>query len=147
MRTVIYNFQVGTYLNGLAIDSSGNYIVTQSSSDELSKVTPAGERTVIYQFSAGSWPNGVNIDSSGNNIVAESEADIISMVTPDGVRTAIYTFSDGTGPCDVECTTITYTPISTDEQEPYSTTLILIGIVSIVAVGAIFAVYFMKRKR
>jgi DNA-binding beta-propeller fold protein YncE len=102
VRTVIYTFSEGNGPSDVAIDSSGNYIITEYRTKILSKITPSSERTVIYTFpEAGSHPNVVVIDSSGNYIVTDSGANTLSKVTPSGMRTLIYTFSAGTEPMGV----------------------------------------------
>jgi hypothetical protein len=86
---------------GVAIDGSGNYIVSENWVDKLSMVTPSGVRTVIYSFTTNTAPVGVAIDGSGNYIVAEYGTDKLSMVTPSGVRTVIYSFPANSQPMDV----------------------------------------------
>jgi len=83
----------------IAIDSSGNYIVTECASDRLSMVTPAGAYSVIYNFTKGTTPTGVAIDSSGNYIVGECGTLTISKVTPSGERTVVYAYPSGTPSC------------------------------------------------
>jgi sugar lactone lactonase YvrE len=102
-RTVIYEAPSQTWLEAVVVDSSGNYLVTESSSDlarlalddanTLSKITPEGIRTVIRNFSGSYIPIGCAIDSSGNYIVAEADVNVLSKITPDGARTVIYDFS------------------------------------------------------
>lgn len=104
-RTVIYQAPSQTWLTAVGADSSGNYLVTESSSDlgrsaledanTLSKITPDGARTVIRNFSWSNIPIGFAIDSFGNYIVAEADANVLTKITPDGARTVIYDFSAG----------------------------------------------------
>ena len=106
-RSVIYSFASGTSPIGVAIDGSGNYIVTEylggSGSDYLSMITPSGVRTVIYTFPSGTYPVGVAIDDSGNYIVAEYNYGKVSSITPNGVRSEIYAYPVGTHPTFVAC--------------------------------------------
>jgi streptogramin lyase len=83
----------------IAIDSSGNYIVTECAADRLSKVTPAGAYSVIYNFTKGTSPSGVAIDSSGNYIVTECGTPTISKITPSGERTVVYEYPAETPSC------------------------------------------------
>jgi streptogramin lyase len=104
-RTIIYNFTKLSFPVDVAIDTSGNYIVTQDGSPFahaheigiISKVTPKGVRTVVYNFPEDTYPDALAIDSSGNYIVGESGFNILSKVTPAGVRTVIYDFGSRLG--------------------------------------------------
>jgi len=96
VRTVIGNLAASTWPSVLAIDPSGNYIVSEY--NVLSKVTPARAKTVIYSFPYSDSLGGVAVDSSGNYIVTEMGMGLLSKVTPAGVRTVIYNFSAGAKP-------------------------------------------------
>ena len=85
----------------MAIDSRGNYIVTESGAHVLSKITPDGVRSVVYRFVKGTWPLGLAIDSQGNYIVTEYSTGVLSRITPSGVRTVIHSFEPGTWPAGV----------------------------------------------
>ncbi len=98
VKTDIYTFPTGAGPTSLAIDSAGNYIVTEWESNKVSKITPAGTRTEIYVFAPLTGPAGIAIDNSGNYIIAEHYTGKLSKVTPSGVRTEIYTFATNTGP-------------------------------------------------
>ena len=97
-RTVICRFDSGA--NGLAIDTSGNYIITLDS-EKIVRCTPTGTYQEIYSFAAGAGPLFFAIDSSGNYVVPESGSDKLSQVTPSGVRTIIYNFTPRTMPAAV----------------------------------------------
>ncbi|MCP8311117.1 MAG: Ig-like domain-containing protein, partial [Candidatus Methylarchaceae archaeon HK01M] len=91
--------------NDVAIDSDGNYIVTEEGVCNLVKITPQGERTVIfnYEFVDETGPIGVAIDSDGSYIVTEfhiidGQTCNLVKITPQGERTVIYEFDPGTTP-------------------------------------------------
>lgn len=72
---------------GVAIDGSGNYIMTDSFGGRLFAVTPAGAATLI----AGGLgnPNGVAIAPNGNYIVTDSLNHRLLSVTPQGAVSTI----------------------------------------------------------
>ena len=73
-------------LFGVAIDSEGNYIVTEPRYEALVKIKPVGdhyEREVIFQFDPGTLPYGVAIDSAGDYVVAEAGTRTISRISPE----------------------------------------------------------------
>jgi hypothetical protein len=110
-RTVIYNFTPGSQASAEAIDSEGNYIVTEYGAGNmnggynvseyagrLSKITPDGVRTVIANLTA---PNAVAIDQFGNYIVTQTIwpwMNLLSKVTPEGNVSVIYSFPQGQWP-------------------------------------------------
>ena len=93
VRTAIYTFGSGTfdeYPMRVAIDGSGNYIVTSEDEDyhrALSLITPDGIKTPVYGWAGGNGPVGVAIDSAGNYIVAEPGASehALARITTAGV--------------------------------------------------------------
>jgi DNA-binding beta-propeller fold protein YncE len=58
---VIYTFTGNPAPSGVAIDSEGNYIVTEESTDIICKITLGGSRTVIFTFADDTDPWGVAI--------------------------------------------------------------------------------------
>jgi hypothetical protein len=60
----VYTFAPGSFQAGVAVDTSGNYIVAEQAG-ALSMITPGGVRTVIYDYTAhglgGATPFGVAI--------------------------------------------------------------------------------------
>jgi hypothetical protein len=80
--TTIYEFDRYAYPFGVAVDSDGNYIVTETTNDILSKIMSNGQREIIFQFAPGTWPCGIDIDSAGNYIVTEYSTRTISKISP-----------------------------------------------------------------
>ena len=79
---------------GVAIDSDGNYIVTNNEVDpgSLVKITPSGTVTMIDNFGTNSNPSGIAIDSDGNYIVELYEnGGTLVKITPSGTMTTITT--------------------------------------------------------
>jgi len=95
--------------NGVAVDSTGELYVADTSNDTIRKLTPAG---VVTTFAgtvglAGSvdgtgvgiaalftYPSGVGVDSAGNLYVSDSNNDTIRKITSAGVVT---TFAGAVG--------------------------------------------------
>ena len=71
---------------GVAIDSSGDYIVISSNGDKLSRITPSG---VVSEIASGlRHPQGIAIDSGGDFIITNDRSHL-TRVTPDGTITTI----------------------------------------------------------
>jgi hypothetical protein len=154
---------------GVAIDHSGNYIVTEQNPDVLSKITPDGTRTVVYTFASLTLLGGVATDSWGNYVVAEQGFDVISLITPGtpSTRTVLYTFGTGATPFGVAVvpppssaiiitnTATASTAISTSIVVTTETVAISAGwsqqtlyiAAAIVAIAVIVAVFSLMRRR
>ena len=74
---------------GVAIDASGDFIVTDLTNDSIVRVTPSGVQTLISSGGLLAAPAGVAIDASGDFIVTDLTNDSIVRVTPSGVQTLI----------------------------------------------------------
>jgi hypothetical protein len=88
---------------GVAIDSSGNvYVTDTSNTSEVYKITSSGILSVIAgDGSVGSptqgqatnshlfEPSGVAVDSAGNVFIADSDNDVIEKVTPSGMLSIV----------------------------------------------------------
>ena len=101
VRTAIYTFSSAAgdeHPMRVAIDGSGNYIVTsedKNDSRSLSRITPDGVRTLVYAW-GGSIEGavGVAVDDAGDYIVAELGVTVhaLARITPAGVRSVIYDY-------------------------------------------------------
>jgi sugar lactone lactonase YvrE len=104
------------YPKGIAVDSTGNIYVADTSANTIRKVTPAGVVTTlagtayISGISDGIGPNarfcqpeGITVESSGNIFVTDTCSNIIRKITSSGVVSTIaglgWTFgaTDGQG--------------------------------------------------
>jgi C1A family cysteine protease len=75
----------------VAIDLSGNYVVSNANSNCIVVISPSGN--FIRQFGSGglpggdgnlNYPTGVAVDLSGNYLVADSQNNLIQIFTPSG---------------------------------------------------------------
>ncbi len=87
----------GTNTHGITIDSSGNIYTTNYSSNNVSKITPAGVSTILG--TTGNNPHGITIDSSGNIYTTNYSSNNVSKITPAGVSTILGT--TGTNPYSI----------------------------------------------
>lgn len=99
--------------HGMAMDSSGNLFVTDSSNHIIRKVTPAGEVTTLAgkapfpgsQDGTGDaarfdLPSGVALDGAGNLLVTDSNKHTIRKITPAGVVTTLAGAAEQSGAVD-----------------------------------------------
>jgi streptogramin lyase len=91
------SYAVGSYPQGIAIDSSGNIWVANSSSNNVTEISASG--IIIGTYSVGSSPQGIAIDSSGNIWVANSGSNSLTKLSASGVT--IGTYTAGTNPCNI----------------------------------------------
>ena len=82
---------------GIAIDSMGNYIITEHGIDKLSKITPSGIRFGIYNFTEHSCPIGIAIIPMQEPVGGEIlPFNAISLVAP-WIVTALAAIAMGVG--------------------------------------------------
>src|ERR1043166_3390499 len=82
-----------TSAEGMAVDSSGNLLVADSSDNVVYNFTPNGTRTI---FASGfSAPSDVAIDSTGKVYVADTGNNQVVQLAADGTILGIYTSNEG----------------------------------------------------
>ncbi|NDJ14901.1 MAG: hypothetical protein EBY17_27545 [Acidobacteriia bacterium] len=74
---------------GITIDSSGNIYTANGSSNNVTKITPAGVSTILG--TTGASPFSITIDSSGNVYTANNGSNNVTKITPAGVSTILGT--------------------------------------------------------
>jgi len=90
-----------SYPYGVAVDTSGNVYVSDSSNELIRKITPAGVVTTLagnglrgYANGTGTaasffGPTGIAVDTSGNVYVADNGNHSIRKITPAGAVTTL----------------------------------------------------------
>ena len=79
----------GSNPRGITIDNLGNIYTANISSDNVSKITPAGVSTILG--TTDSNPTGIAIDEFGNIYTANYSSNNVSKITPAGVSTILGT--------------------------------------------------------
>jgi sugar lactone lactonase YvrE len=87
-------YSVGHGPQGIAIDGTGNAWVTNTSSNNVTKLSPSG--TVLGTYAVGSWPAAVAIDGSGNVWVANLLSNNVTKLSSSG--SVLGTYEVGTDP-------------------------------------------------
>ena len=83
----------GSGPRGIVIDGSGNIYVANTSSNNVSKITPEGVSTILG--TTGSSPQDITIDGGGNIYTANVDANNVTKITPGGVSSTLGTTSAG----------------------------------------------------
>lgn len=88
----ITNFaSTGTLPFALTIDSSGNLYTSNFTSNDVSKITPAGASSILASTLPGTGPRGISVDLSGNVYTSNTNTLDASKITPSGASTIIGT--------------------------------------------------------
>ena len=82
---------------GVVYDSFGNIYTANSSSNNVTKITPSGVSTILG--TTGASPYAITIDSDGNIYTANSGSNNVTKITPSGVSTILGT--TGSGPYNI----------------------------------------------
>jgi streptogramin lyase len=90
--TTVYQFDKSASPFGIAVEASGDYLVTETKNQTLCRITTSGQRQVLYTFIAGTNPYGIDVDAAGSILVAEVGTQCISRLTaPQTTTTAAST--------------------------------------------------------
>ncbi len=84
----------GTGPIGITTDPAGNIYTVNWSSDNVTKITPAGVSSTLG--TTGTNPYGIIVDSTGNIYTANQGSNNVTKITPAGVSSTLGT--TGTGP-------------------------------------------------
>ncbi len=79
----------GTNPNGITIDASGNIYVANWTSNNVTKITPAGVSTILGN--TGSAPNSIKVDAAGNIYTANVNSNTVTKITSAGVSSILGT--------------------------------------------------------
>jgi DNA-binding beta-propeller fold protein YncE len=145
VRSIIYTYE-DRLVYGLAIDSSGNYVVVEHAADKsvLSRVSPTGDYDVIYAFPADTTPHEVAVDPQGNYIVTEPVPGILSMISASGAETVIFRFAEGTSPMGIAIEPTRPTPPG---PAAGGIVVLMMAMISVGLVVAILPALIMRRGR
>ncbi|WP_415357905.1 leucine-rich repeat protein [Halioglobus sp. Uisw_031] len=83
----------GSGPQGIAVDAAGNVYTANLSSDNVSKITPAGISTILG--TTGSGPQGIAVDAAGNVYTANLFSDNVSKITPAGISSILGATGNG----------------------------------------------------
>ena len=73
---------------GITVDSAGNIYTANSSSNNVSKITPAGVSTINWA-ATGNRPVGITVDSAGNIYTANQLSNNVTKITHGGTPTTL----------------------------------------------------------
>ena len=89
MRATSVFGTTGSGPNSITIDSAGNVYTSNSISNNVTKITPAGVSTILG--TTGTAPMGIAVDASGNVYTSNIGANDVTKITPAGVSTTLGT--------------------------------------------------------
>jgi sugar lactone lactonase YvrE len=82
--SALFNFP-----DGITIDATGNFFVSDYSNNAIRKITPAGVVSTFYKATALFGPGGICFDNSGNLIVSAQDANQVVKISSTAVLTII----------------------------------------------------------
>ncbi|MBJ7243565.1 MAG: hypothetical protein JHD03_01950 [Solirubrobacteraceae bacterium] len=84
---------------GIAVDSAGNIYTANSTSDDVTKITPSGTSSLLT-LAGGTDPGGITVDSAGNVYTANFSSNNVTKITPSGTS-SLLTLAGGTRPTGI----------------------------------------------
>ena len=81
---------------GIAVDSAGNIYTANSTSDDVTKITPSGTSSLLA-LGGGLFPIAITVDSAGNVYTTNTVTDDVTKITPSGTP-SLLTLAGGLGP-------------------------------------------------